>query len=160
MSDMLFESLLSEFYQSYREAEEFSDWMPDDGEYIVSVIKCAKGASEKEGKKTAWWKLTARIEAPQQEELNGQEFPLGFYSSNAFGFLKGQARALNGGETVPSLAEADRVFEAAIGCVYRVKVTTTTSTKNGKEYTNCYVQEKIATEGVVETDEGEAPPQG
>ena len=159
MSDMLFENLLAEFNQSYKDAEEYSDWMPDDGEYIVSVLKCAKGATEKDGKKTEWWKLTARIEAPQQEELNGQEFALGFYSSNAFGILKGQAKALNGGDPVPSLVEANSVFENAIGNIYRVKVITSTSSKNGKEYTNCYVQEKIATEDATETETAEVPPQ-
>ena len=159
MSDMLFENLLAEFNEDYKNAEEYSDWMPDDGEYIVSIIKCAKDTSEKDGKKMAWWKLTARIESPQDEQLNGQEFTLGFYSSNNFGILKGQARALNGGEVVPSLAEADKVFESAIGNVYRVKIIITTSSKNGKEYTNCYVQEKIATEGVEDAGADEAPPQ-
>lgn len=160
MSDPMFESLLAEFNQNYKDAEEFSNWMPDDGEYIVTVMKCAKGASEKDGKKTLWWKLTARIEAPQDEKLNGQEFALGFYSSNAFGILKGQARALNSGETLSSLAEANNVFEGAVGKILRVKVVTSTSTKNGQDYTNCYIQEVIATEETTTENTAEAPPQG
>jgi len=157
MSDLGFEQMLAEQNENYRKSEEFSDWMPDDGDYIVTVIKCVKGVSEKEDTKLGWWKLTGRIEAPENEKLNGQEFSLGFYNTKAMGILKGQARKLNSGEPVTTLAEADAVFEAAQGKILRVKVTTSTSKKNGQDYTNCYVQEVIATEEV--TDTNAAPPQ-
>lgn len=146
MSDMAFEGLLADFNQAYRDAEEFSDYMPPDNDYLVTVMKCQKGVSEKDGKRNGWWKLTARIEAPESEELNGQEFVLGFYRTSALGILKGQARALNMGQPVSSIQEADVVFEKAVGSILRVKVITTASKKDGKEYTNCYVKEVIPTQ--------------
>lgn len=159
MSDFNFEAMLAEFNASYKDASEFSDWMPEDGEYIVTVLKCDKGVAEKEGKsKMGWWKLIARIEAPEDEKLNGQEFSLGFYNTNAMGILKGQARALNDGDTVESLEDANRVFAESVGRILRVKVATSTSSKNGREYTNCYVQEVIAVESVEEAPAD--PPNG
>lgn len=153
MSDLQFEGLLAEFNQAYRDAEEFSDYMPVDGEYLVTVMKCQKGVSDKDGKKTGWWKLTARIEAPESEELNGQEFVLGFYRTSVMGILKGQARALNMGQPVSSLQEADAVFEKAVGSILRVKVITTVSKKDQNTYTNCYVKE------VIPTQQSDTPPQ-
>jgi hypothetical protein len=165
MSDMNFEAMLAEHNQNYRDTEEFSDWMPDEGEYTVSVQKCSKGVSEKDGMKMGWWKLTARIEAGDNiDKVLGNEFALGFYNTKAMGILKGQARALNGGEAVESINEADQVFENAVGNVLRVKVSTTTSKKNGQEYTNCYVQEVIPTTEEIDNaeppqEEGDALPQ-
>jgi hypothetical protein len=146
---MAFEGLLADFNQAYRDADEYSDYMPPDGEYLVTVMKCQKGVSEKDGKKNGWWKLTARIEAPESEELNEKEFVLGFYRTSALGILKGQARALNMGQPVSSIQEADAVFEKAVGLILRVKVSTTTSKKDGKEYTNCYVKEVMPTQNDV-----------
>jgi hypothetical protein len=160
MSDLNFEAMLAEHNQNYKDASEFSDWMPPDEDYLVTVLKCDKGVSEKEGQaKLGWWKLTARIEAPEKEKLDGKEFSLGFYNTNAMGILKGQARALNGGEPVGSITEADAIFTAAPGQILRVKVATSTSKKNGKEYTNAYVQEVVAVEEVAPNDNGD-PPQG
>ncbi len=154
MSDLAFEGLLAEHNQAFKDASEFSDWNPPDGEYLATVLKCQKGVSDKDGKKTGWWKLTARLEAPESEALNGQEFTLGFYRTSALGILKGQARALNMGQTVGSLQEADAVFEKSVGAILRVKVVTTTSKKDGNEYTNCYVKEVIPT---TQASEPEAP---
>lgn len=157
MSDIGFEALLAQHNQEYRDAEEFSDWMPPDGEHLVTVLKCSKGVSTKDQKQTGWWKLTAQLIAPESPELDGQEFTLGFYRTSAMGILKGQARALNGGEAVASLAEANQVIEGSVGKVLKVKIVTKTNAKNGKDYTNCYVQEVIAvTDAVVENSE---PPQ-
>ena len=71
--------------------------------------------------------------------------------------MKGQAKALNGGESVP-FEDLDKVFSGSAGKVLRVKVATTKSPKNGRDYTNCYIQEVIQTEAA----EGlpEEPPQG
>jgi hypothetical protein len=155
MSDLAFEGLLADYNQAFRDATEFSDWMPQDGLYLATVIKCQKGVSTKDDKKTGWWKLTARLEAPESEGLNGQEFTLGFYRTSALGILKGQARALNGGQTVSSLQEADAVFEKAVGSILRVEVKTSVSKKDGTEYTNCYVKEVIP----VQNDVGDAAPE-
>lgn len=143
MSDLTFESLLAKYNQAYVDAAEFSDWYPPDEEYMVTVLKCQKGVSEKNGQETGWWKLTARIEAPQSEELNGQEFTMGFYRTSALGVLKSAAKALNKGQSLPTFPEAVAVIEQAVGAVLRVKVVT--KEKDGKEYTNCYVREVIPT---------------
>ena len=158
MSDLAFEGMLAEHNQAFKDAAEFSDWMPDDGEYTVSVVRLDKDVSIKDNVTLGWWKLTARIEAGENaDKVIGQEFSLGFYSTKNMGIMKGQCRALNGGEGVDSLAEADAVFEAAKGKILRVKVNTSTSKKNGKEYTNCYVQEVIATEDVPDVAQEEPP---
>jgi hypothetical protein len=158
--DMNFESLLAEFNQAYQEAEEFSDWMPPDDEYVVVVTKSNKDVTEKDDKKMGWWKLTAKILAPENPDLNGQEFCLGFYNTNALGILKGQVKALNSGVAVNSLAEANAIFTAAVGKALRVKVSTTTSRKNGQEYTNCYIQEVLPDIQIVDESQSAMPPQG
>ena len=136
---------------NYDEAEEFSDWMPDDGEYVVTVLKCPKGVSTKKDPQNPlfWWKPVVRIEDVANPELNGQEFALGFFNSNAPGIMKSQVKALNSGNVVP-FEEIDGIFSGSIGKVLRVKVATKKSTKNGKDYTNSYIQEILATESVAE----------
>ena len=156
MSDMDFERMLATYHANlktqYDDAEEFSDWMPDDGEYVVTVTKSTKGVSTKQDPNNPmfWWKPTVRIEDVAREDLNGQEFALGFFNTNAPGIMKGQAKALNGGESV-GFDELDGVFTASVGKVLRIEVRTTTSKKNNKEYTNCYIREVIQVEAVEET---------
>jgi len=153
VSDLAFEQLLSSHNQAYTDAEEFgSDWMPpdtlkDDPGYIVTIMAIKKGVSTKKDQPVAWWRVTGRIEDPSNESLNGQEFPLGFFRSTTPGFLKSAARALNGGEAVKSLPEADAVLDASVGKVTRVKVKTTVK-EDGRSFTNCYIQEVIAVEDV------------
>lgn len=143
--DLNFEQLLAEHNQSFKEAEVYSNWMPDDGEYIVSIVKFDKGISTKDGDSLGWWKLTGRIEDVQDEKLNGKEFPVGYYTSKAYGILKGAARVLSGNSDLNDLAEAHAILEASPGSVLRVKVRTSISKKNSKEYTNCFILEVINT---------------
>lgn len=158
MSDMDFERMLAQYHENlktqYDDAEEFSDWMPDDGEYIVTVLKCNKGVSTKKDPNNPmfWWKPMVRIEAVEREDLNGQEFALGFFNTNYPGIMKSQAKALNGGVAV-SFGDLDRVFMESIGKVLRVKVAT-----SNKGYKNCYVQEVIPMTVAEETEV--EPPQG
>jgi hypothetical protein len=162
MSDMDFERLLAahnaSLKQQYDDAEEFSNWMPDDGEYMVSVIKCGRGVSTKKDPNNPmfWWKPVVRLEAGCSAELIGQDFALGFFNTNAPGVMKGQAKALNGGEPV-AFEELDSVFMGAIGKVLRVKVVTSRSQKNGQDYTNCFIQEVIPMQAA--EDLPEEPPQ-
>ena len=173
MSNMDFEVLLSRhnanLKRQYDDAEEFSNWMPDDGDYTVSVVKCSKGVSTKKDPDNPmfWWKPVVRIEAGDGgPEILGQEFALGFFNTNAPGIMKGQARALNGGELV-SFDDINAVFIQSIGKILRVKVVTTKSPKNGQDYTNCYIQEVIQVEAVEDlpdeppqVDDGGGPVQG
>ena len=143
--DLNFEQLLAQHNQEFKEAEVFSNWMPDDGEYIVSIVKFDKGISTKDGDSLGWWKLTGRIEDVQDEKLNGREFPVGYYTSKAYGILKGAARVLSGNSELNDLGEAHAILEASPGSVLRVKVRTSISKKNNKEYTNCFILEVINT---------------
>lgn len=147
--DLNFEQMLAQHNQEFKEAEVYSDWMPPDGEYIVSLIKLGTGTSTKDGKDLVWWKLTGRIEDVQDEKLNGKEFSVGYYTNRAFGILKGAVNVLSG-QTIDDLTQAHAILEAAIGLVIRGKVRTSISKKNGKEYTNCFILEVIDTTTSVE----------
>ena len=130
--------------------------MPDDGEYIVSLLKVDTGTLKNgEG---IWWKLKGRIEDPQDAKWGGFEFPVGFYNSKAFGILKGAVNVL-AGKSVNDLTEANEVLNASIGKIIRGKIETTTSKKNGKSYTNCYILEVINEVTSTDEPEPEAPPQ-
>jgi len=142
--DLNFEQMLATHNQEFKDAEVYSSWMPADGEYIVSLIKLDKGSTSKDGKDLLWWKLTGRIEDVQDEKLNGKEFTVGYYTSRAFGILKGAVNMLTG-EPIDDLAEAHAALDAAIGSVIRAKVTTSFSEKYKKDFTNCYIQEVIDT---------------
>jgi len=143
--DLAFEQLLAEHNQAFKESEVYSNWMPPDGDYIVSITNFDSGEKVKDGVKTAWYKLTGRIEDVQDEKLNGKEFPINFYRSSAYGILKGDARLLSGNPLLDDLKEAYEVLEASIGTVVRVKVVTSFSDKYKKDFTNCYIQEVINT---------------
>lgn len=161
--DLNFEQLLATHNQEFKESEVFSNWMPPDAEYIVSLVKLDTGTFAKDGVSLPWWRLTGRIEDVQDEKLNGKEFSVGYYTSRAFGILKGAVQALSG-EAIDDLPQADAELEASLGKVIRAKVATSKSKKDGKDYTNCYIQEVIDTtvaeapaEAAVETVDGSIP---
>lgn len=156
--DLNFEQMLAQHNQEFKEAEIFSDWMPPDGEYIVSLIKLTSGTSSKNNVDLIWWNLKGRIEDVQNSVLDeslgkliGEDFTVGYYTSKVFGILKGAVKVL-AGKDVNDLAEANVVLEASIGKVVRVKVRTSRSKKDGKDYTNCFILNVIDTE-----TEGEIP---
>ena len=162
--DLNFEQMLAQHNQEFKEAEVYSDWMPPDAEYVVSLIKLDQGTSTKDGQSSVWWKLTGRIEDVQDAKLNGKEFTVGFYSSKAFGILKGAVKTL-AGDLINDLEEAHKVLVASIGKIIRAKVATKTA-KNGNDYTNCFIQEVIETttasageetQVVTQADVGEVP---
>ena len=142
--DLAFEQLLAQHNQEFKEAKVYSNWMPPDAEYIVSIVKLDNGSSSKDGKDLLWWRLTGRIEDVQDEKLNGKEFTVGYYTSRAFGILKGAANMLSD-EPVDDLGAAHAVLEASIGMVIQTKVSTSFSDKYKKDFTNCYIQEVINT---------------
>lgn len=157
MSDIGFEQMLAQFNQDFKDAQEFSDWMPPDGEYYFSVVKVDKGTKVDDSGGMGWWKLTCRIEKPEDADLNGKEFNGGFYSTKNLGILKATARTLNGGVQIDSLAEADSVLTKSVGLVLLGTIVTTISKKNGQEYTNCRIKEVIP---VTATETPTEPPQG
>lgn len=145
--DLNFEQLLAAHNQEFKEAEVYSDWMPDDGEYIASLVKLDKGVSKDS---IMWWKLTGRIESTEIEKFYGKEFTVGYYTSKAFGILKGTIKVL-AGNLINDLNEAHTILQASVGKVVRVKVETKPSKKHdGREFTNCYIKEVYTTEAVEE----------
>ncbi len=143
--DLGFEQLLAEHQQDFKDSEVYSNWMPDDGEYIVSLTKFDYGEKTKDGARTAWYKLTGRIEDVQDEKLNGKEFLVNFYRSSAYGILKGDARILSGNPQLENLKESVEILEASNGTIIRVEIKTSFSDKYKKDFTNCYIREVINT---------------
>lgn len=163
MSDPLFEQILAQHENEYKDAEDFGGkWMPpdtakDDPGYIVSIVRVKTGTFTKKDRGEVRAILTGRIEDPANENLNGKEFTLGFFTTEPtkIGFSKGAATALNGGVTPATKPEAFKILETSLGKVVRVKVKSTTK-EDGTMYTNAYIQELIATEVVAPA---EASPQ-
>jgi hypothetical protein len=147
MSDLNFERWLSEFNQSYAEAEAYSDWMPEDGKYSVLVTKVEPGEYEKNGRKNRRWKFTAEIVAGDSKVM-GQKFSWTLFSA-APGMIKGQAAALNGGQELPTGQDAIATIESAAGKVLDVTIRTSAD-KNGKDRTNCYI------DGIVDVQKQDA----
>lgn len=155
MSDLAFEKLLAASAEDFANAEEFgNDWMPDDGIYTVTILKLSTGVATKDKKAMGWWKLTGQIE-DVDDENHGKEFTVGFYRTTAPGILKSACRVLNGGEGITDIEVANELLEASVGEVLKVKVATRPG-KDGRDYTNCYLQEVLATEDEAE-DVVEAP---
>lgn len=160
--DLNFEQMLAQHNQEFKDAEVYSTWMPDDGEYIVSLIKLDSGTTSKNGVDLVWWNLKGRIEDVQDEKLNGREFTVGYYTSKAFGILKGAVKTL-AGDVINDLGEAHAILEAAVGSIIRAKVETRPGkgANIGREFTNCYIQEVLDTTAsetqVVETPVIAAP---
>jgi len=155
--DLNFEQMLAAHNQEFKDAEVYSTWMPPDGDYIVSLIKLDNGTSSKNGVDLVWWNLKGRIEDVQDEKLNGREFTVGYYTSKAFGILKGAVKTL-AGDVINDLGEAHAILEAAIGSIIRAKVETRPGkgANLGRDFTNCYIQEVIDTTAAVAPTE-EAP---
>lgn len=147
--DLGFEQLLAEHQEAFKDSEVYSNWMPPDGNYIVSVSKFESGEKAKDGARTAWYKLSGKIEVEkdplQDVKLGGREFLINFYRSSAYGILKGDARLISGDPSLDDLKEAYEVLEASIGTVLAVKVETAFSDKFKKNFTNCYIQEVLKT---------------
>lgn len=144
--DLDFEKLLAVHNADFAEAVVFDNWMPPDGEYIVSLTKLTAGSTSKNSVDLLWWRLTGRIEDVQDEQLNGKEFSAGYFTSKAFGILKGAVKTLVG-QIIHDLGEAHVILEASIGKVVRVKIDTRPGkgANAGRDFTNCYIQEVINT---------------
>lgn len=149
-----FEQLLAQHNQEFKDAEVFNNWMPPDGEYIVSLTKLAHDTLSKDGKDLIWWRLTGVIEDVADAELHGKEFSVGYYTSKAYGILKGAVKTL-AGKVIQDLAEAHIVLESSLGKIVRVKVETRPGkgTNEGKNFTNCYIQEVMKTTEAVSAED-------
>lgn len=160
--DLGFEQLLAEHQEAFKDSEVFSNWMPPDGDYIVSISKFDAGQKVKDGVKNAWYKLMGRIEIEPTadplsmiQKLKEKEFLINFYRSSAYGIMKGDARLLSENDSLDDLKEAYEVLEASVGTIIRVEVITSFSNKYKKDFTNCYIRGLVDTEvvGTASADE-------
>ena len=164
MSDLGFERMLAENNDAVRDAPEFgSDWMPPDrvgsDTYLVTVTRVNSGWKQAEGWTEGWWRPYVRIEAEvSNPALDGQEFSLGFFSTeaNRISVCKTACKPLNGGKSVVSRPEIHAAFMGAIGKVLRINVKTI-SKDDGREFTNCYIKEVVRSVPMVDNT---TPPQG
>lgn len=145
MSEISFEQALAEYNKEWKDAEEMSNWMPPDDDYVVIVTKKTEGTSAKKDamdRPIRWWRLTLKIDDVANPKVHGKDFPL-LFRSTGLGFFKTAAKVLNGGKTVGSLVEADAILSNSLGYVLDVRIKTVKA-DNDREYTNCYVQKVIS----------------
>lgn len=158
MSDINFEALLAQHNKDYKEAKEYSDWMPDDGDYVILVKLCEHGAKEQEDGTMLWWRHTATVVAGDGwESIQDKEFTSLRASSYNYGMAKTNAKILNGGVAPSSSADLDRVFMGAQGKLIKASIRTSVSKKNGQEYTNCYYKELVDDKASAESVPTEVP---
>jgi hypothetical protein len=144
--------MLAAHNQEYKDAKEFSDWMPDDGDYVLLIGACEKGISNKNDQQLLWWKHTAQVVAGDNyEQFADRDFTSMFCSSRNFSIAKSQAKILNGGTAPANIEELNAVFEGAEGKLVKAQIKT-----SDKGYTNCYYRELVA-EDAPDTPEGGVP---
>jgi len=145
-TDVGFERLLAEYNQAYADSEMFNNWMPPDGEYIVSVSKTANGImTDSSEKSIPWWRITGMIQEPANPDLDGKEFPVGFYTGRAFGILKSAASVLSG-KIIDTLKDASDVVLGSAGMLLKVRVETKYSKKHKQNFSNCSILQPIKLE--------------
>ena len=74
--DLAFEQMLAEHNQAFKDSEVYSNWMPDDGEYIASIVKFDSGQKEKDGTKTACINSLVALRMFRMRNLMARNFSL------------------------------------------------------------------------------------
>jgi hypothetical protein len=145
MSDLAFEKLLEEHNEDFLQSESYSQWMPPDAEYVVLISATPHGSTvDKDSNEPMnWWKLTGQIQEPNNTELDGKDFTVGYFTSKNYGFLKDAAATIKG-SPVGSLREAHEVIVGALGTLMKVKVVTTYSKKWSQHFRGCTIQQVLS----------------
>lgn len=147
------EQELAAFDKEFQEAQPMDNWMPPDGEYIVTVgdTKVTPRVDKKSNSKTVDIKLFGVIRpdcVAGDQSLAGQAFQIDWYSPRNFGKMKAALRILNGGEPFNGgIVESVKFLQQSKGLDLKVKVSRRTTDKG--EYVNCTILELV----VVETQE-------
>jgi len=155
MSDMNFEALLGQYQQSFAEAKEFNDWMPDDGEYLCVIKSVRTGTYDKQGVAIPYWGVAGTL-LDNNPELDGKDFDAGFFTAQAFGSLKGAASLL-AGKPVSDLNEAHSLLMGCAGTVLSVEIKTNKNKTTGVERKNCYWRAVVPQENPAGSDAVDAP---
>lgn len=137
MSDPKFLDLIMHTASEFESADAFSDWMPDNGDYVVLLTKVAKGAFQTDGAQQWYVRLTGKILAEGNPELDQREFTVGYYTGRAPGVFK-SAVAVLAGRVVNNIREAVDIVDASVGAVVSVNVST-----NAKGYKNTRITKLI-----------------
>jgi hypothetical protein len=137
MDDANFTQLLSDMQQDYAEAEVINRWMPPDGEYTTVLVEFKDGVSENRqtGGRYAWMRLTGRVVAEGQEDVNDKEYTVGYYRRTNIGRLKSDAAAV-AGRPIPNVQEAYKVLKDAVGAIITVAVSRRKDNKTKREFVN------------------------
>lgn len=140
-------AMMSEFEKEFSDAQEFSDWQPDPGEYNVIIKDVRTGITGTNSNDPAYhnkpyWAIKVEMLDGVDAEGNplaGRSFEPFFFmgTPKRFGFFKGFARSL-AGTSVASLQVADQIVQQSRGAVLRLK-----GTKNDRG-TNWYVQSVVS----------------
>lgn len=132
-----FNALLQQTAEEFANAEVFNDWLPDDGDYNALIADYKEGVKETDTSKMWWMRLTGRLLAEGNPDLDQREFTLGYFSGKAPGILKGAVSVLNGAP-VKNIADARAILLASIGAVVELTVST------GKQYRNVRITKLVA----------------
>ena len=144
------EQELAAFDKEFQDAQPMDNWMPPDGEYIVTVgdVKVGVRMDKKSNAKTADIKLFGVIRpdcVAGDQSLAGQAFQLGWWSPRNFGMMKAALRILNGGEPFNGgIAEAVKFLQQSKGLDLKVKVTRRQGEKG--EFCNVTILELVVVE--------------
>lgn len=145
------QSILEETAEEFANAEAFDDWMPPDGDYTVLLTNAKTDVKAyDDGSKMLWVRITGRILADHNPEVDQKEFTAGFFSSKAYGILKQAANVLKGSPCT-SNTEAIKVLMGCAGTVVILSVKTKPDRKNNAVMrTNVNIQKVVSSEPVPE----------
>jgi len=153
--DALYEQMVAQVQEDWEKAEvQDGRWNPPAGDYTVQLVSLNRGVAENDdGERYLWVSPRYEIKIPPmgQENLEGRTFSGGFFRTLTPGDvsrLKTILADLLGGKNVlpPGLDDAIKAVEAAAdaGVLLDVRVREKAG-KNGRMYTNVYVQQVHAT---------------
>ena len=143
MDDMAFEAAMALYNKEFDEAEPFDNWYPPDYDYTCMVSKVKRGVTEKDNAPFLWWKIMAKIIFPGNEELDGQEFQLAFFSNKSYGQMKTVCNTISQNTAKRSQGEYNSEMDGYIGTCLNVKVHREVSSKSGKPFVATDITEVI-----------------
>lgn len=137
MNDPKFLELVMQTASEFEQAEAFSDWTPDNGDYVVLLTKVAKGTFQTDNGAQWYVRLTGKILAEGNPELDQREFTVGYYTGRAPGVFK-SAVAVLAGRVINNIQQAIEFIDTVPGAVVSVNVST-----NAKGYKNTRITKLI-----------------
>jgi len=133
-----FDALLQQTAEEFANAETFTDWLPDDGDYVALITGYKEGVKQNDNGDKQWWmRLNGRIMAEGNPEIDQQDFTLGYYTGKAPGILKSAVSVL-AGRPVQNISDARVILSTSVGALVQINVST------GAKYRNVRITKLIA----------------